>query len=208
MPLQTCPEWEYENHPRRAVLPQRIAEVLRDLGVGRIDTLAVARDSREVHQRIFVELTPQGFEYYAGHYRGELYYCLRSYEVSIRSDPRVGAPSHAVGWLMRDLRAEVEVGLKAIDANVSLKVDEKLRYIVALACHVFELSLRVHPYANGNGHAARFVVWSMFLRYGHWPRKWPIEPRPPDPPYTDLITRYRSGDKLPFEQYMLTTLIP
>jgi hypothetical protein len=48
----------------------------------------------------------------------------------------------------------------------------------------------------------------MLGRYGHWPRNFTVDPRPPDPPYTELITRYRSGETLPLEQYIVAMLLP
>jgi len=203
-----CPEWEYEAHPRRPVLPSRIAAILRDMATGNVDTLSFAIDSREGHLRVFRGLTPTGCDYYAGHYRGEPFRCLRSYEVKVGGDARVGAPPSAVQWLMRDLNAQIVAGVRAIDANVLLTTAERLRYIVALACRVFQVFLCVHPYANGNGHAGRLILWSMLGRYGHWPRRFTVDPRPPDPPYTELITRHRDGDTVPFEQFMLSMLLP
>lgn len=185
-----------------------MADVLQHLVAGRVEPLSVALDSRDVHERVFRELTPPGYEYFAGHYRGEPYRCLKSYAVMIPADPRVGAPPQAVGWLMRELRTEIEAAVRALDASVLLLLEQRLRYVVALTCRVFEMFLRVHPYANGNGHAGRFIVWSLLGRFGHWPRSWPVEPRPADPPYTDLIEKYRNGDKLPLETFILATLIP
>ena len=206
--LSNCPEWEYEHHPRRPELPSRVAGILRDLASGAVDTLALALDSRDAHLRVFHGLTPHGCGYYAGHYRGERYRCLRSCEVGVSSDHRVGAPPTAVGLLMRELGTQIEAGVRAIDGSVLLDRGKRLHYIVALVCHVFEVFLRVHPYVNGNGHVGRLIVWSMLVRYGHWPRQWPIDPRPPDPPYVDLIKRYRDGETLPFEQHILAMLLP
>lgn len=204
-----CPEWEYNSHPqRRALVPRRVSEVLTDLVTRRIDTLSVAVDTREVHRRVFRELTPAGYEYYAGHYRGEPFRCLRYYPVAIRDDPRVGARPESVGFWIRELNAEIRSGLMELDANVLLTREQRLQYIVALACRAFVFFLTIHPYANGNGHAGRLIVWSVLGRYGHWPRRWPIDPRPPDPPYSQLITRCRDGDPVPLESYLLLTLIP
>lgn len=204
-----CPEWEYNDHPRRRmIVPRRISEILTDLATARIDTLSAVLDTREVHRRVFRELTPTGHGYYAGHYRGEPYRCLRYYPVGVPGDRRVGAPPQSVGFLVRELSAQIRSGLMALDANVLLTREQRLRYILALTCRAFVVFLTIHPYANGNGHAGRFIVWSMLGRYGHWPRRWPIDPHPPDPPYTELITRYRDGDILPLELYLLQTLMP
>ena len=204
-----CPEFDYEHHPNwQTVLPLRVADTIADLARGFTDTRGAALDTRGVHRRLFEELTPVGFEYFAGHYRGEPFRCLQHYAVGIANDPRVGVPPASVGHWLADTNALIRSGLDALDSDPGLPRIDRLRYLVVLSCRVFELYLRIHPYANGNGHAARFLVWCLLGRYGHWPRRWPIEPRPPDPPYTDCIIRYRNGDKEPLEKFLASTLVP
>lgn len=203
-----CPSWEYSNHPERArVLPLRVSEVLSTLIQGGIDTLRLAVDSRDAHLHVFRELAPAGFDYYAGHYRGEAFRCLRFYQVRVPNDPRVGAAPSAVGYLMEELGMETRAGVLALDSARGLTPNERLYCIVAFACRVFTAFLTIHPFANGNGHAARFVTWSILGRYNHWPRRWPVEPRPPDPPYTELIVQCRNGDPVPLEKFILQSLI-
>jgi len=60
--------------------------------------------------------------------------------------------------------------------NAHLPREQKLAYAVIFACSIFVTFLQIHPYANGNGHAARLVVWAILGRYGYWPKSWPIEP--------------------------------
>jgi hypothetical protein len=203
-----CPGWDYENHPQRASVPVRVSEILIAISNGTMNTFVVASDTREVHGRIFHQLTPVGCEYYAGHYRGEAFRCLRFYSVRIPADPRVGAPPAGVAFLMRDLNTEIRAGIMALDTNILLTQKERLQCIMALACHAFVAFLTIHPYANGNGHAGRLIIWSILGRYGYWPRRWPVDPRPPDPPYSQLIVQHRNGNVVPLEQYVLQTLVP
>jgi fido (protein-threonine AMPylation protein) len=203
---QDCPSWEYNTHPKRALLTARVADILFELASARVDTLSVAADTREQHSTLFRDLVPPGYEYYAGHYRGELFRCLRFYTVRVEGDPRVGAAPGTVKFYMAQLSAIIRAGVFALDENVSLAAREKLRYVVALVCHVFVRFLTIHPYANGNGHMGRLIIWSIMGRYGHWPRGFPVEPRPQDPPYQELIIRYRSGDTEPLEKYILQML--
>jgi hypothetical protein len=202
-----CPEWEYNGHPNRGLISVRIADIVFDLRTEAKSTLTVAADTRESHRAVFHDLVPVRYEYYAGHYRGELFRCLRFYSVGIQGDPRVGATPDTVKFLMTELGATIRAALLALDGNVLLPDREKLRYIVVCACQVFVHFLTIHPYANGNGHMGRLVVWSILGRYGHWPNRWTIEPRPPDPPYSELIVRYRNGDREPLERYIVQMLI-
>lgn len=209
-----CPEWEYDAHPdRKVVLKQETQRLIIALRRREIDSRACAADTRQVHRSLFVRLTPHGCEYFAGHYRGEDFRCLRFYVVGIRRDPRVGYAPHLVRGYMAEVEEIVKTAVAGLDAGFELPTahfadEEKLLYCVAVACRVFEYFLRIHPYVNGNGHAARFIVWALLGRYGYWPVRWPIEPRPPDPPYTNLLEEHRNGNPEPLEKLILAYLSP
>jgi len=201
-----CPEWEYERHPDRATVRTHIQNILSELLLDAADTLAMSIDTRGSHGRIFRQVTPLAHEYFAGHYRGENFRCLRFYRVGVEGDARVGAAPQAVAHLVVRLAEEIRAGVSALDANVAIDQRQRLRYILALAARVFVAFLTIHPYANGNGHIARLTVWCIMGRYDFWPRRWTVEPRPPNPPYLALITACRSGNPGPLEQYLLQAL--
>lgn len=207
-----CPAFEYAQHPRRQqVLSGKTAELVRKLRSRTLDSQQLAADSRPAHGELFKQLAPSGYQYYAGHYRGEPFRYLKEYAVTIPSDPRVGLAPAGVPTAMGLLAREILAGLAALDSvharpRSHVPSVEKLYYTVVFACRVLEVLLRFHPYANGNGHAARFVVWAILGRYGYWPKRWPIDPRPPDPPYTSLIVEYRNGNHEPLERFMLASL--
>lgn len=208
-----CPAWEYSGHPERQRLLDEVSRLLTGLVQGTLDTLRTSSDTRGIHRLLFERLAPPDHTYYAGHYRGESFRCLREYEVQVPGDPTVGYPALQVWAAMLLLSRDIEVGVAALDGAhqvplAHLPRADRLLFVVALACRVFVQFLRVHPYANGNGHAARFVIWALLGRYGYWPRRWPIEPRPPDPPYTSLIEEYRKGNTEPLERFVLTCIDP
>ncbi|MGH7121081.1 MAG: Fic family protein [Acetobacteraceae bacterium] len=200
-----CPEFEYAQHPGRAVLGQRVQCLLLDLTAGRREGRASALETRPIHANLFSGLAPPGYEYYAGHYRGEPFCCLRYYRVGVQDDPRVGADPAAVGHLMTWFAVEIAAALDALDAGQRSTTDE-LRYLIRFACAALVEFLGIHPYANGNGHVARLLIWCILGRYGYWPVRWSVEPRPPDPPYTEFIRRYRDGDKAPLELFVAAML--
>ena len=208
-----CPEWEYKRHPtyRPSELRARAVGIIRDLRNARTDSCGAAADTRPIHKQMFDGLTPIGHDYFAGHYRGEGYRCLQYYAVEIRGDRSVGLNPTLVFGRMSQFSREIRGGIAALDLaqrlpNSVVPSEQKLLRIIEFSCSVFEIFLRIHPFANGNGHMGRFMIWAILGRYGYWPSRWPIEPRPPDPPYTTLITQCRAGIHGPLEDYILRCL--
>jgi hypothetical protein len=111
-------------------------------------------------------------------------------------------------WItpMHQLILRLRQGLSKIDSLNARK--DRLAAAVRLSCHCLELVGRIHPYANGNGHMARFASWAIVGRYGFWPNpnRWPVEPRPCEP-YVELIKQFRDGNRAPLEHFMLNMLI-
>ncbi len=205
-----CPEFEYETHPlHKKILKRQSFLIIYKLQKGCIDPKQSASDTRKIHRRLFKNLTPSGYEYYAGNYRGDNFRCLKYYSVGIRSDRRVGDSPDIVINSMEILKDIIKLSFEGLDnihkiSRISLK--EKIKATVKVACKIFENFLRIHPYANGNGHAARFCIWAILGKYGYWPESWPIEPRPLDPPYTYFIVTYRNGYHEPLEEFVLNCI--
>jgi len=203
-----CPSWEYSGTPGAGQeIHTRAAELLEALRTGTWDPEGIAVNTRPAHRDIFRNLTPPGCTYFAGNYRGAGYRCLEHYEVGIQSDPRVGAPPRIVEWQMKALGSRIKSALTTLRAAreaPDLSADQKRSNAVALACSLFEIFLRIHPYANGNGHAARLMVIAMLGRQGYWLKRFEIDPRPPDPPYSDAIKQYRDGHHHVLEQFVLS----
>jgi fido (protein-threonine AMPylation protein) len=88
--------------------------------------------------------------------------------------------------------------------------DKNLRSIavVRLACDAFVRFLTVHPFADGNGHTARALLWLILFQFGYKPDNWTIDPRPPFPAYPSLIAQHRRGDVAPLEQFVLSCISP
>jgi hypothetical protein len=120
----------------------------------------------------------------AGHYRGEPFHCLELYCVGVRDDRRVGVSPGQVSSQMGKFAALANRLFAGLDAGIGepdnkLSPRGKVKFIVALACKLLETFLTIHPYANGNGHIGRFIIWAVLGRYGHWLKRFPIHPRPP-----------------------------
>jgi fido (protein-threonine AMPylation protein) len=185
-----CPSWEYDSIAgAREIIRERAIRLLLRLRATTDECSAVASETRNSHAELFAQLTPSKHDYYAGHFRGEAYRCLLHYRVQVASDPLVGTNPEDVIGEMTQLNTYVIEAISALDAFVSTGRSRvaKLIRVVQVAARVFVQFLTIHPYANGNGHAGRLIVCALLGRYGFWMKRWDVEPRPVDPPYTQAI---------------------
>ena len=204
-----CPGWEYKNHANYGFLPARCKAILVAQRNGGINVDKAVHDTRPHHREMFTGITPDKCEYFAGAYRGENFRCLRYYEVRISSDPRVGVPPEFVLSDLSNLSVHIiRAGFAALDVafkipHARLSPGDKLYFLVSFACHVLVEFLRIHPYANGNGHMGRFIVWMIISKFGYWPARWPLNQ---SPPYHKLISDYRDGVCQPLEEFVLKSV--
>lgn len=201
-----CPgHWNYEDHAKRKqLLPPRIKTLLSELRAGIYREPASQTDTRPVHKTLLAGLTPQYFPYFAGNYRGAPLRCLDIHEVDVVDqngkvvDPLVGSLAADVATDMASLAGEITRGIAkadAVHADTTRAEDERVLDVVTIACDVFVRFLTIHPFANGNGHAARFLIWAFLGRYELWPDAWTIEPRPSHQHYNTGIYLYRRNSK-------------
>jgi hypothetical protein len=208
-----CPPWEYKDvQGYDGILAQRAMSALIQLrSLSPAQRLTIIKDTRPVHKPYFLGLTPTGFDYYAGHYRGENFICLKDARVQIRDDPSVGHPPDRIAddmaVLANDLMQTIGEGDIVWAANnLVLAHAEKLYRVTQLGVAVFVYFLQIHPFINGNGHMARFLLIAFLSWYGVFLSKWPLHPRPQDPPYSELIKRYRLGDRRSLEHFVLSCI--
>jgi hypothetical protein len=106
-----------------------------------------------------------------------------------------------------DLDGTGDPPVTALNPNLSrLSSEDMLLRCVAVAARAFQEFLTVHPYADGNGHMGRFIVWVVLMRYGYRPTRWTIEPRPSVAGYGQAISRARRGGPQALEAVILDAL--
>lgn len=205
-----CPGWNYEKHPHHdRILPGLCESLLLSLKKGHVEYLPACSDTRFSHRSLFKKLTPDGYHYFAGHYRGENFRCLRHYEVCVPADYRVGVYAAGVRRATDFMAETLETGLKVLEEawakpDAHLPKYKKIIYIVTFSTTILVEFLRIHPYANGNGHMGRFIVFIILAKFNLWPKKWPLDE---SPPYHQLISDYRNGKSAPLEQFILSCLL-
>lgn len=200
--------WDYadKQQVKTRVAQELVTLVAGDTGQQR----GAALDTRPFHGRCFSGLTPPGHPHYAGNFRGSDACCLRDCQVVVAYTDNFGfrqpIPGIAVAPVevapqMVTVSREVE---EALNLAESLPPDTKLLHIVAAAARFLAEFLRVHPYANGNGHAARFGFWAGLLAAGFYPLHFSVDARPPA--FDANLTAWRAGDPKPLETFILLTL--
>ena len=206
-----CPDWHYsDQHGFREALRREHRELIQGLNEGLYDAETHGCDSRSVHSKMFLSLTPTGHEYFAGNYRGADIRCLRDSRVGVGADPLVGWEPERVWEGMLALADGVRRGVAALDrfpGGDEMQSSTRLVTVVQLAARVFQEFLTVHPYKDGNGHIGRFLVWLILMRYGYRPARWTIEPRPRDARYSTALSSHRRGSPAVLEELILKSII-
>ena len=208
-----CPEWDYGSHSdRERLLAAAAADVLDGIVAGNYSVDVFARDTRPIHKQLFNELTPVGHEYYAGTYRGSHQRCLRNYNVGIAGDDSVGTQAAMVFTEITKFGTAVVTATESIhialeSASPLIDPTDRAIAVVRVACDAIVHFLTIHPFADGNGHTARALLWIILFQFGYKPDKWTIEPRPLQT-YGDLIAKHRRRDTEPLEQYVLSCISP
>lgn len=208
-----CPSWNYDQQAGwEDAVVERVRESLGRLRSGGVDTLRTCLDTRPTHRYWFRSLTPAEYWYFAGHYRGSAFRCLRHYEVMVNGDTSVGEPASEVPHWMNRFRQQLQDGFAALDEaatlpQATLSPVDRLRFTITFACWVLHAFLQIHPYADGNGHCARWLIWALLGRYGYWPREWPVHPSPDRSYLSDLLRQYKAGNRVPLETYLYQRII-
>lgn len=212
----SCPtNWEYKDIAgAEGALARRTPLVLRIIRQARTNLKdELARDTRPVHQTMFNGLTPEHFPQFAGNYRGSPHRCIDAYEVGIGPTmpgmPRVGHPAAIVPAEMEAFeqqirRAQEELDLVWSAPDAMFPKTQKFLRTIDIAGAVFVHWLEIHPFANGNGHMARFLLMCLFGRHDlYMNANMPIHPRPQEPAYSNAIVQHRAGNPRPLRQLLM-----
>lgn len=199
------PEWDYESYPDDETRHNRCVEILVDLSQGRVCARESAREPRPIHLRMFAGMHEPSESYYVGHYRGEPIGDLAHYDVGVGQDARVGVYHiHVLAEMLR-FHNEVDQTFSTIIPTINAVKDAQVRLTLAVgvACTHLVDFLSIHPFANGNGHIGRYIVWAVLHAFGIHPKRWPLNDKIPEP-YGTLLTEFRNKNRSPLIRFVLS----
>jgi hypothetical protein len=199
--------WQYrESSPSATdILVGRVVEEQRRVLAGGYDVVGRTKDTRRTHKFFFNGLTPMLFPCFAGNYRGSPIKGLVGYPVTVPSDPRVGIPASSVAQAMTNLAITIVDGISALDISVpNAQPGHGLLLCVEVVCEIFVRFLTIHPYVDGNGHMARYILWTILSRFGFRTDLFTIEPRPLEKNYAPYIALYRGGQRRELAGWVLS----
>lgn len=189
--------WEYSDHVNAddvaAFCRQIVAKASNDPSV--VSSILV--DTRPSHKEMFSTVTPVGHEYFAGNYRGSAWPKLQFYNValSVGGKEYYGHPSALVERAMASFHAELGKSIdlfKRRSAELQWDKRKKVAGIAKLVGSFFVRFLTINPYANGNGHISRLIVWCMFAITSVNSSFWQVPDRNLEPPDIQ-VAQYRDG---------------
>jgi hypothetical protein len=90
--------------------------------------------------------------------------------------------------------------------NALISEAEKFMRIIQSTAALSAEFLKIHPFANGNGHVGRLLTIALLGRYGHWPPRFKIEPRPTGSAYNLAVAQHQNGNPLPLELFLMNSV--
>jgi fido (protein-threonine AMPylation protein) len=160
--------------------------------------MPTADDLREWHRMLYANCNVP-VACYVGNFRGDSAYPeLVDYEVGVGSLLTDGLPecvgvwasdvASELGLFFRNLQAALGTLDQVVTSGTIPGTADVLGEVVGLSAAVHGEWIRIHPFVNGNGRTARFLVAGISLRYG-LPIYLTLKPRPFDVAYARASKR-------------------
>lgn len=189
--------WEYSNFSNKHDVEVFCEKLLKILAIDQQKIFSILDDTRPTHKEMFEMVVPHGKEYLAGNYRGANYPQLVDrpvYVGTVYGDYDSGAKFDIVHEFMEKFHKFIENTLPVLQQkSLSWSPRERIVAYTKFVGACFVNFLAIHPYANGNGHISRLLVWCLFAIKSINCSFWSV-PKRNDRPTDKMVTDFRRGD--------------
>lgn len=204
-----CADWDYESHPQRYLLVEKCSRLEKVLSRHPKFFDKLKFNTCLAHKVMFFKFAPTQCPEIVGNFRGSNYPCLKTYNVHVPMDPKVGTKPNLVKAEMRRFETQIENAVtnyekQALRLNSPSHAGILLSRFVGIVAHFLVNFLTIHPFANGNGHTARLLVFVLLSRAGFPPADWTIDAKKN---YADALSAHRKGDFVPLTDFLLKAII-
>lgn len=196
--------WEYNVYPNAADVEKACADIVARASADAALLEKILLNTRDFHREMFHSVTPPNRGYFAGNYRGAPFPILDHYGVMVPVAGKVyhGHPPKLVESAMAAFHVEINSTIsffKEKSSQLNWTPRKKIAAFAKLVGALFVKFLAIHPYANGNGHISRLIVWAVFSINSVNSSFWSVPHRNVEPP--DLqVAQYRDGFTEPLVQ--------
>lgn len=170
--------WQAHEAPRYdEIMRQRCAELVQTLKSDAAYRVQVRTDPAQLHKYLFQQFTPNGFEEYAGTYRGTANTSLHGRTAGARS---VINYNEAYSFVAPD---EVFARMAMLRDGVERHLLDANTHAQRLSALAFQFAWfgRIHPFLDGNGHVQRTIFAALAIEFGFsLSDGFTIHPRPYD----------------------------
>lgn len=201
-----CVKWDHKKHLAAATVATICDEFIQKLRAAPDSQVSALRDTKPFHHAFFKQAVPQACPYLAGNFRGSDHSCLKHRNVSMAD--RTGAKCADVDRLMFDFHAATRVALSVLETRLGRKPVPTPEMLVALVTYIAETVSSfqdIHPYADGNGHIGRLLVWVISGHFGLLPLNWWLHENPGSE-WNAAVHDHQCGDPLPLQAFLIRTL--
>jgi hypothetical protein len=200
-----CVQWDYNAEHYANSVAICCAEFIEQIRKSPDSQAGALRDTRPFHKAIFRKAVPAACLYLAGEYRGAEYGCLRHREVALGA--RIGAPCCDVDRLMRDFHVSLRLSLLSLESSLcsSERTPEFLHDVIVFIAQVVSTFQDIHPYADGNGHVGRLLVWVITGHFGMTPAQWWLH-KNPGTDWNQAVYAHQTGNPVPLQRFLMSTL--
>lgn len=194
--------WDYEDHPERHRVARRCKRLERLIQKRpkRFDRYSYS--TRAGHRFMFHGMTPPSHSEFAGTYRGTAGTALEEYRIFFGG--MEGFEPRFVAIAMGSFEQQCHDLTTVFASETSQPQAVRLLRLAEMLCILMEQFFRIHPFANGNGHAGRLMVMVLMVRQGFNPLQWRIDK---SLQYHQAIHDYRRGKKKDLIKLMIKAIV-